>query len=388
MKLLKPLLFTLLLALGSVYIMFDDKELLNKIIESKNHSNPSSLFEKDTEYAKLKIKGENITNSYLLNSTIDKMIITDVDATGVTWENLKVNGGSIKNSRFIRSHFKNVTFTGVTLVNFNASKSSYYNVVFENCEILDERGPHAFFGGFSFIKGDKVTFKNCIINGLAMVDSDIDVVFEGVQGRFIGPNLINQSSMIIKDSNMESFDGQSSKLSQLIIDSSTFADSKLNNITAQTVKLNNLMGQLSVTGNLGDVEVTRLNTEPGEALYMGDSTIRNALVQNCDARTKLNFMDSLITSLSVKNCSISEFWLNNLRSFKTSIQHSTYDNFVIKGSIIKDLNIENLTVNKRLAAKLSQAEKFDIGEFSINPAATIEVEGSNISWKPFSTNKK
>jgi hypothetical protein len=120
---------------------------------------------------------------------------------------------------------------------------------------------------------------------------------------------------------------------------------------------------------------------------MGNSTISNIKVSNCKADTELNLMKSTITSFSIQNCKLRELWLLKGKYLNLTIQSSEFDIVKVYESISKSLNIKNLTIYKELSGNLAQADEYTIEEITINPAATIEVEDSNISWKPFSTNK-
>jgi hypothetical protein len=382
------ILFALLtITLSGIMIMlFTNDKLLPLIKDSKNKG--LSVYTAPIEVSSLKVKDEDISSTYLTDATIDKIKIHKVNASGVHWKNITVKGGVISESVFRKAHLENVIFENVEVTNSNFAGSVLKNVTFKNCKLIDGRGLHNFGQSFNGLKDSNILLENSEIRGILFGFSEGAFTLKGVKGQYVLLGALENNSKIeIEDSEIEWLIGDNSELSILNIHNSTFADSKLNNITAQTVKLNNLMGQLSVTGNLGDVEVTRLNTEPDNALFMGNSTISNIKVSNCKADTELNLMKSTITSFSIQNCKLRELWLLKGKYLNLTIQSSEFDIVKVYESISKSLNIKNLTIYKELSGNLAQADEYTIEEITINPAATIEVEDSNISWKPFSTNK-
>jgi hypothetical protein len=99
-------------------------------------------------------------------------------------------------------------------------------------------------------------------------------------------------------------------------------------------------------------------------------------------------MESKVISTHFENCKLRELWLLKGKFLNLTIQGSEFDTVKVYESISKSLNIRKLTINKELSGNLAQADEYNIEDLSINPSATIETEGSNIEWKPFSTNKK
>jgi len=333
-----------------------------------------------TEYAlthPIDVKNTLIKEHDISDTTLLKGSFINTNWDDVVYQNSIISNVLFKDGDMYDISFADSTLTNVVFENMEMEKAEFINaklinVTFKNCKIVDSE--------IRNLRASKILIEDSELQDVSFYQSELDVTIKNTkiheQGEFI--SLKAGSKVLIEDSFIgpySSFD--SSNLSSFTVKNSVIKRAKMNDATVDEIVIEDTKMFFPIAnGTINKIKIRNVNY-----IELGQSKINSLTIEECKEDSDLLLAEMQFKSISIRNCPAESLVFGDSKGDKISISNMQIKSAEFDNLIVKELIMNNISINSNADFSGALAEESLVTNFNIKAGTKVNMEGTNIKFQ-------
>jgi uncharacterized protein YjbI with pentapeptide repeats len=195
-------------------------------------------------------------------------------------------------------------------------------------------------------------------------------------GSFMG--LKAGSKVLIEDSKIgpnSQFDH--SNILSFTMRNSTVIDSKMNNATVDEI----IIEDTKMDFPIADGKINKIQMRAVDQIKLGGSKINSLFIDDCKDNYGVYLYDIIFKSIIINNCPTEKMDISDAKGEKLNIRKMDTINADFSKLVVKELTMNDITINSKADFSGALAEESVVTNFSIKQGSKVNMDGTNIKFQ-------